>query len=78
MAFSIRTDILPLESSQYTMGDKNTNKKWLVNGHVKEVIELEIELQSSNGTSKTINDSRITAKHVVLDDFCKEQTGYIT
>ena len=77
MAFSIRTDIMPLESSQYTMGNKNLNKKWLVNGHVKEVIELEIELQSSNGTSKTINDSRITAKHVVLESFCEEATGHI-
>ena len=44
----------------------STSSKWKLNGNIREVIELTIDLASSDGATKVISDSRITPKHVVL------------
>ena len=74
MAYSIQGDIYCGDSHVYSAG--SPTNKWKLNGHVKEYIELTITLESSNGTSKTITDSRITAKHVVLNNINEELIGY--
>ena len=42
----------------------------------EDIFEIEITLQSANGTSIVVNDSRITADHVVIDSVIPEAVGY--
>ena len=52
----------------------STENKWMVNGAVKEIVQLTVDLSSANGT-KTISDSRITDKHVVLESVVCDPIG---
>ena len=73
---NVKTDILTGTNSTNSLG--SPDKRWLVNGKpVKDILEISISLSSQNGTSKTINNSAITAKHVVLDSVIDEAVGYI-
>ena len=65
-------DVLPNEDD--SLG--NSSAKWNVNGHNLDYIELTIQLQSANGQTIVINDSRITNKHVVLNSIASDLVGY--
>ena len=53
----------------------SSTAKWKVNGFVAELIELTIDLQSTDGETLTINDSRITPYHEVLQSVIVEPVG---
>ena len=44
----------------------------------EEIIILEVPLESTNGTSLEINDSRITADHVILETIFDGGVGKVT
>lgn len=69
---SFKADIIP--NGNYSMG--SSTSKWQINGHEEGIIELTIPLQSSDGRTIIINDSRITANHVVLNKIASDLVGY--
>ena len=75
MAF--KADIIPPTGTyEYSLGDPVNSKNWDVNGHNSGYIELVVSLQSADGETLVINDSRITENHVVLGNLSSDLIGY--
>lgn len=65
MAFIFATNVNPDGNLTRSLG--SSSAKWKINGHIQELIEVEIE-ETSN-TTVTVNDSDITADHVVINPY---------
>ena len=71
---NIQGDILP-GSSGLSLG--SSSSRWLLNGTVRDIIELTVALESEDGETKTVSNSAITSNHVVLEDITEYNVGYI-
>lgn len=64
MALTFATDIVPDGNKTRNVG--SSSKKFKLNGHVAELIEVSVTATSSTSTS--VSNQDITADHVVLND----------
>lgn len=75
MAFTFATNVNPDGNQTRSLG--SSSAKWKINGHIPELIEVEIE--QTNETSVTVTDSNITADHIVLNPFALDsEISYTT
>ena len=76
MAFIFATNVNPDGNLTRSLG--SSSAKWKINGNIPELIEVTVEETSE--TSVTISDSKITADHIVLNEYVigTEDISYTT
>ena len=76
MSLTFDFDVNPSTNQTNTLGSAST--KWLLNGYLPELIEIQVE--ASNETSVTINNSNITEDHIVINEHMQiaHNVDYIT